>query len=95
MFRHCKPLIIQDYCSWPYDKTYDTQSFVGQGNMTTLGWKCHTQAELSCDIFNLGSSNFHVPLTFVRHLLNAVKKWHDKFFYLSGEYTGSEQIKEN
>jgi len=31
-FRHCKPVIIQDSCSWPYDKTYDTQSFVGHGN---------------------------------------------------------------
>ena len=29
---HVLPLIIQDYCSWPYDKTYDTQSFVGHGN---------------------------------------------------------------
>ena len=40
-----------------YDKTYDTQSFVGQ-------------AAPSCDIFNVGSSYFHVPLTTVRHLLN-------------------------
>ena len=32
MFCHCKPLIIQDSCSWPYDKTYDTQSFVGHEN---------------------------------------------------------------
>jgi len=38
--------------------------------MTTLGWKCHTRAAPSCDIFNLGSSYFHVPLTTVRHLLN-------------------------
>ena len=26
----------------------------------------------SCDMFNLGSSYFHVPLTTVRHLLNVV-----------------------
>ena len=62
MFSHCKPLINQDSCSWPNDKTYDTQSFVG--------WKCHSRAAPSCDIFNLGSSYFHVPLTTVRRLLN-------------------------
>jgi len=38
--------------------------------MTTLGLKCHTRAAPSCDIFNLGSSYFHVPLIAVRHLLN-------------------------
>jgi len=62
VFSHCKPLINQDSCSWPNDKTYDTQSFVG--------WKCHSRAAPSCDIFNLGSSYFHVPLTMVRRLLN-------------------------
>ena len=31
---------------------------------------CHTEAAPSCDIFKLGSSYFHVPLTTVRHLLN-------------------------
>ena len=36
------------------DKSYDTQSFMAP----------------SCDIFNLGSSYFHVQLTTVRHLLN-------------------------
>ena len=56
-FRHCKPLIIQDYCSWPYDKTYWTHSRSWDMEiMTTLGWKCHTQPAPSCDIFNLGSS---------------------------------------
>ena len=34
---YCKPLIIQDSCSWPYDETYDTQLFVGHGNRMTLG----------------------------------------------------------
>jgi len=37
--------------------------------MTTRGWKCHTRAAPWCDIFNLASSYFHVPLTTVRHLL--------------------------
>ena len=37
--------------------------------MTTRGWRCHTRAAPSCDIFNLRSSYFHVPLTTVRHLL--------------------------
>ena len=37
--------------------------------MTTLGWTCHTRAAPSCDMFNLGSSYFHVALTTVRHLL--------------------------
>ena len=68
-FRHCKPLIIQDYCSWPYDKTYDTQSFVGAP---------------SCDIFNLGSSYFHVPRTTVRRLLNVDGRW-----WLSGVLQGA------
>jgi len=31
---------------------------------------CHTRAAPSCDMFNLGSSYFHVALTTVRHLLN-------------------------
>jgi len=39
--------------------------------MTTLAWTCHTRAAPSCDMFNLGSSYFHVALTTVRHLLNA------------------------
>jgi len=39
--------------------------------MTTLGWTCPTRAAPSCDMFNLGSSYFHVALTTVRHLLNA------------------------
>jgi len=70
-FCHCKPLIIQDSCSWPYDKTYDTQSFVGHGNRTTLGWKCHTRAAPSVTFSTSGSSYFHVPLTTtVCHLLN-------------------------
>ena len=38
--------------------------------MTTLGWTCHTRAAPSSDMFNLGSSYFHVALTTVRHLLN-------------------------
>ena len=38
--------------------------------MTTLGWTCRTRAAPSCDMFNLGSSYFHVALTTVRHLLN-------------------------
>ena len=29
--------------------------------LNSLGWTCHTQAEPSCDMFNLGSSYFHVP----------------------------------
>ena len=37
--------------------------------MTTLGWTCHTRAAPSSDMFNLGSSYFHVALTTVRHLL--------------------------
>jgi len=37
--------------------------------MTTRGGKCHTRAAPSCDIFNLGSSYFHVLLTTMRHLL--------------------------
>ena len=57
----CKPLIIQDSCSWSYDKTYDIQSFVGHGNKMTLGWKCHTRAAPSCDIFNLGFVIFPCP----------------------------------
>ena len=43
---------------------------MGHGNRTTLGWTCHTRAAPSCDMFNLGSSYFHVPLTTVHHLLN-------------------------
>ena len=43
---------------------------MGHGNRTTLGWRCHTRAQPECDMFNLGSSYFHVPLTTVRHLLN-------------------------
>ena len=46
---------IKDSCSWPYDKTYDTRSFVGHGNRTTLG------AAPSCDIFNLGFVIFSCP----------------------------------
>ena len=69
-FCHCKPLIIQHSCSWPYDKTYDTQSFMGHGNYDDPRLTCHTRAAPSCDIFNLGSSYFHVPLTTVRHPLN-------------------------
>ena len=38
--------------------------------MTSLGWRCHTRAAPSCDMFNLGSSYFRVPHTTVRHLLN-------------------------
>ena len=41
--------------------------------MTTLGWTCHTRAAPSCDMFNLGSSYFHVALTTVRHLLNILE----------------------
>ena len=64
------PCIIQDSCSWSDDKTYDTRYFVRHGNMRTLGSTCHTRAAPSCDMFNLGSSYFHVALTTVRHLLN-------------------------
>jgi len=42
--------------------------------MTTLGWTCHTRAAPSSDMFNLGSSYFHVALTTVRHLLT-VGRW--------------------
>ena len=42
--------------------------------MTTGGWKCHTRAAPSCDIFNLGSSYFHVPLTTVRHVLTVISR---------------------
>ena len=66
--------VIQDSCSWSDDKTYDTQSFVRHGNMTTLGWTCHTRAAPLCDMFKLESSYFHVPLTTVRHLLNVRKR---------------------
>ena len=59
-FRHCKPLIIPDSCSWPYDKTYDTQSYVGHGNAP------------ECDTFNRESSYLHVPLTTVCHLSNVL-----------------------
>ena len=31
------------------------------GNRTTLGWKCHTRAAPSCDIFNLGFVTFPCP----------------------------------
>ena len=55
-FRHCEPLIIQDSCSWPYDKTYDTQSFME----CALGWKCNTQAAPSCDI---SSSGRHISMS--------------------------------
>ena len=72
-FCHCMPLIIQDYCSWTYDKTYETQSFVGHGNYDDPRIKCHTRAARSCDIFNLGSSYFHVTLTTMRHLLNVAR----------------------
>jgi len=41
---------MQYSCSWSDDKKYDTQSFVGHGNMTTLGWTCHTRAVPSCDM---------------------------------------------
>ena len=34
---------------------------MGHGYVTTRGWKCHTWAAPSCDIFNLWSSYFHVP----------------------------------
>ena len=37
-FRHCKPLIIQDSCSWPYDKTYDTQSSAPSCDIFNLGF---------------------------------------------------------
>jgi len=53
-------MVVVD-CSWPYDKTYDTQSFVGHGNRTTLGWRCHTRAAPSCAIFNLGFVIFPCP----------------------------------
>ena len=38
--------------------------------MTTRGRTCHTRAQPECDMFNLGSSYFHVARTTVRHLLN-------------------------
>ena len=34
---------------------------MGHGNRTTLGWKCHTRAVPSCDIFNLGFVIFPCP----------------------------------
>jgi len=36
-------------------------------NVRSQGWKCHTP---SCDLFNLGSSYFHVPQTTVCHVLS-------------------------
>jgi len=40
--RHSRHLVGKS--GWSYDKTYDTQSFVARGNMTTRGWTCHTRA---------------------------------------------------
>ena len=37
-------------------------------NMTTRGWTCHTRAQPECDIFNRGSSYFHVSRTNVCHM---------------------------
>ena len=57
---HVSPLwatYIQDSCTRPYD----TQSFVGHGNKTTLGWKCYARAAPSCHIFNLGFVIFPCP----------------------------------
>jgi len=52
MFRHCKPLIIHDSCSWPYDKTYDTQSFVRYGNYYDTRLKMsHSDCALGFVIF--------------------------------------------
>ena len=34
-----------------------------------------TRAQPECDMFNRGSSYFHVPLTTVRHLLNVTWSW--------------------
>ena len=64
-FRHCEPLIFKIRVLG-----HMTQSFVGHGNKTTLGWKCYTRAAPSCDIFNLLFVIFHVPLTTVCQLLN-------------------------
>ena len=46
--RHCRHLVGKS--CWSYDKTYDTQSFVGHGNRTALGWTCHTRAAPLCDV---------------------------------------------
>ena len=43
-------------------------SFVRHWSMMTLGWKCHTRAVPSFDIFDLGFIVFQCPLTTVRHL---------------------------
>jgi len=64
---------VQDSCSWPYDKTYDIRSFVGHGNRTTLGWKCHTLAAPSCDIINLGFVIYPCP---THYLASSVKCRH-------------------
>ena len=64
--RHCKPLIIQDSCSWPYDKTYDT---VVRGTWK-LWWPEVENVTWGRNLVNLGLSYFHVPLTTVRHVLN-------------------------
>ena len=37
-------------------------------NMTTRGWTCHTRAQPECDIFNQGTSYFHVPRSTVCHM---------------------------
>ena len=60
LFCHCKPLVIQDSCSWPYDKTYDTVVH-GTRKYDDPRLKCHTWAVPSCDIFNLGFVIFPYP----------------------------------
>ena len=47
---------------------------MGHGNRTSLSWRCHTRAAPSCDMFNRGSSYFHVPLTTVCHLLTVARE---------------------
>jgi len=55
------------------DDTHSRFAAVSEDDMQfqASGWPYDkTDEARSCDIFNLGSSYFHVPLTTVRHLLN-------------------------
>ena len=90
-FRHCTPVIIQDSCSWPYDKTYDTQSFVGQGNIMTLSWKCHTRAAPSYDIFKLGFVIFPRPTHYRVSSVNCLLFKKIKVTGMNRECTGMTQ----
>ena len=44
---------------------------ISDWHLTDDAWQLVGQETPECDIFNLGSSYFYVPLTTVRHLLNA------------------------